>query len=78
VVVSIVAAVGSAAFIVLAVVVISLVRQVARLSSSLAETNQALRPILEEIRREADRAGTRLQKLGDREDAGRVGRRSSR
>lgn len=57
------ASLGAATVVLLIVVVVSLAKQTARLARSLQEFQRETRPVLEEIQRGADRAGTRLETL---------------
>jgi len=54
---------------ILLVMVVSLIRQVGRLAAALVAFQGELKPVLEEIRRDADRAGSRLQSLSERRAA---------
>jgi predicted PurR-regulated permease PerM len=55
---------------ILVVLVMSLVRQVAGLAASLGEFQRELQPVLEQIRRDADRAGVRLRDISERRTGG--------
>jgi predicted PurR-regulated permease PerM len=48
---------------ILVVMMVSLVRQVTRLAGALKEFQEELTPVVEQIRRDADRAGIRLERL---------------
>jgi ABC-type sulfate transport system permease subunit len=60
---------GAATLGILLVLVISLIRQVARLAVTLGEFQREVTPVLEQIGRDADRAGTRLQAIAQRRAA---------
>lgn len=58
--------VGAATLLILVALVVSLVRQIAGLAGALAQFQEELQPILEDIQRDADRAGLRMQSLRER------------
>ncbi len=64
-------AVAASTLVVLVVMLVSLSRQVVRLAGAVADFQQQVQPILEEIRRESERAGGRMEGL----QPGRAGRR---
>lgn len=51
---------------VLIVMLISLTRQTLRLAGAMAEFEQAVRPVMDEIRADADRAQSRMGRLSER------------
>ncbi|MGH2740613.1 MAG: hypothetical protein ACRDH6_09060 [Actinomycetota bacterium] len=55
--------ISATTLVILVVLIVGLARQVGRLSLSIAEMNQAIRPVLESIRDETERASTRLERL---------------
>ena len=61
--VAVLAGLGLATLAVLVVTAISLAKQGARLASSVAAFQKEVRPLLEQIRSDADRVGDRLEKL---------------
>ncbi|HET6770750.1 MAG TPA: hypothetical protein VFH75_03820 [Actinomycetota bacterium] len=65
-VVAIAIVVGAAGLVVLVVMLISLVRQSMRLAGAMADFERAVRPILEEIRADSERAQSRLEHLAER------------
>ena len=58
--------VGAAGLVVLVVLLISLVRQSMRLAGAVTDFEQAVRPVLEEIRADSGRAQSRLNGLAER------------
>ena len=66
--------IGAATLVILAVLVMSLFRQVRRLSGALREFSSEVTPALQELQREGDRA----QVLADRIEKRRRGQRSAR
>lgn len=75
--VAVLVALGLATLAVLVIAAVSLARQGSRLASSIAEFQRELRPLLEELRADADRMGSRLEALQRARDggSGNAGRR---
>lgn len=65
VVVLVIVSIASATLIILTAMVISLFKQIVRLAHSLAEMNEALRPLLEEIQAETGKAEGRLSRISE-------------
>lgn len=65
-VVAIAIVVGAAGLVVLVVMLVSLVRQSMRLAGTIADFERAVRPILEEIRADSERAQSRMERLAER------------
>ncbi|HEX9891218.1 MAG TPA: hypothetical protein VGB28_04085 [Actinomycetota bacterium] len=59
---------------ILVVMVVALIRQVGRLAGTLSAFQRDLQPVLEGLRRDADRAGERLRSIAERQAQQRKGR----
>lgn len=66
--VAILVALGLATLAVLVIAAVSLARQGSRLASSIADFQRELRPVLEELRADSDRMGSRLEALQKAKD----------
>jgi hypothetical protein len=68
--------VGAAGLAVLVVMLISLLRQTIRVAGAVSEFERAVRPVLEEIRADSDRAQSRVQAMA--EQRSRIARAKTR